>query len=302
MTNPAHAPPLDAGRLSALLAADGRAWGRCDVPGACDSTMAAMRSQLAEAPFLDSAWRVVATDFQTDGRGRSGARWVAAPRSAVLLTVATPLPLPPTVWPRLSLVAGLAVARAIEEETGVRLWLKWPNDLLWHDGHGWRKVGGILCERSSAGCCEAAWLCGIGVNVHGSSPAADRPAGSATLADAAAALLDRTELALDRTALSAAIVCAVRDGVEAFRARRGLLDVWAIESRLAFLGAPVELDFGPKEGRRTGTLLGLDETGALRVRPDGTDVSDFGAPAVPLRITAAHGALAWQAPDTAEVP
>ncbi|MSP93322.1 MAG: biotin--[acetyl-CoA-carboxylase] ligase [Myxococcales bacterium] len=291
---PALPPALDAASLPTLLAADGRPWGRCDVLDTCDSTMARMRAHLTESPFVDTAWRVVASDFQSAGRGRTGKRWVAAPRSALLVTLAAPLPLPPTVWPRLSLVAGLAVARAVQAETGVQLWLKWPNDLLVRHAGGWRKVGGILCERSSAGCCEAAWLCGIGLNVH-SDPEA--PPGSTPLDEAAGRTLDRTRLC-------AVVAQTVRDDVEAFRARRGMVDVWATEQRLAFLGAPVELDFGPVQGRRAGTLLGLDETGALRVRPEGAAADHPGEPAVPLCIVAARGAEPWQAarPLAGEVP
>jgi BirA family biotin operon repressor/biotin-[acetyl-CoA-carboxylase] ligase len=59
---------------------------------------------------------------------------------------------------RLPLVIGLAVARVVADQApGVRLALKWPNDLL----IGGAKVCGILCERTPGGPVVA----GIGLNV-----------------------------------------------------------------------------------------------------------------------------------------
>lgn len=99
---------------------------------------------------------VAVAEHQTAGRGRSGRRFEDAPSTAVLASV---LLRPPQLMPlpQLSLVAGLAVAAAIESETGLSSLVKWPNDVLC-DG---RKVAGILLE-SSAG--EV--VCGIGINVN----------------------------------------------------------------------------------------------------------------------------------------
>ena len=66
-------------------------------------------------------------------------------------------PPPASPLPQLSLVAGLAVAIALERETGARALLKWPNDVL-VDG---RKVAGMLLESSGASV-----VCGIGINVN----------------------------------------------------------------------------------------------------------------------------------------
>ena len=59
------------------------------------------------------------------------------------------------LWPRLSLVAGLAVARSIET-AGLFPEVKWPNDVL----IAGRKVAGILVEAK-----EDCVVVGIGLNV-----------------------------------------------------------------------------------------------------------------------------------------
>jgi BirA family transcriptional regulator, biotin operon repressor / biotin---[acetyl-CoA-carboxylase] ligase len=106
----------------------------------------------------DSAEGAVAvTEEQTEGRGRLGRRWEAAPGSSILVSVLLLPPVEPPRLPELSLVAGGAVAQAIAEITGIEPAIKFPNDLL----IGMRKVAGILAESS-----EGRVVLGIGVNVN----------------------------------------------------------------------------------------------------------------------------------------
>lgn len=100
-------------------------------------------------------WTVVVAEAQTRGRGRGGAVW-HSPAGAglwmsVLLPCEEPVPAP------LPLAVGVAAARAAEEAApGVRVGIKWPNDL---EVAG-RKLGGILCEHGHG------WVvAGVGVNV-----------------------------------------------------------------------------------------------------------------------------------------
>jgi len=70
----------------------------------------------------------------------------------------------------LPIMAGVAVAEAIEAVAGVEAALKWPNDIL----VGRRKVGGVIVESGwSEGEAEFALL-GIGVNVN-NPPLGDLP-------------------------------------------------------------------------------------------------------------------------------
>ena len=106
----------------------------------------------------DSAEGAIAvTEEQTEGRGRLGRRWEAAPGSSILVSVLLVPPVEPPRLPELSLVAGGAVAQAIAEITGIEPAIKFPNDLL----IGMRKVAGILAESS-----EGRVVLGVGVNVN----------------------------------------------------------------------------------------------------------------------------------------
>ena len=99
----------------------------------------------------------VATDLQTQGRGRLGRTWETPPGRALLFSVLLHPRPPMAIWPELSLVAGDAVAAALGEQTGVAAELSHPNDVLVEG----RKLAGILAEAS-----VGQVVLGVGVNVN----------------------------------------------------------------------------------------------------------------------------------------
>lgn len=109
---------------------------------------------------------VLVTDLQTAGRGRLERHWEAPAGTAALFSVVLRPEGPDHEWGMLPLLAGVAVAEATEFVTGLRVHLKWPNDLIIRaadapSGHG-GKVGGILAERDAA---TGAVVLGVGINV-----------------------------------------------------------------------------------------------------------------------------------------
>jgi BirA family biotin operon repressor/biotin-[acetyl-CoA-carboxylase] ligase len=99
---------------------------------------------------------VAAADEQTQGRGRLGRTWQAPGGTSLLFSIVLVPRVPPGKLAELSLVAGEAVAQAIEVETGLRAAIKHPNDVL----IGGRKVAGILAEAV-----DGRVVLGVGVNV-----------------------------------------------------------------------------------------------------------------------------------------
>jgi BirA family biotin operon repressor/biotin-[acetyl-CoA-carboxylase] ligase len=126
--------------------------GRFGQPFTWVETCASTQRLLAGAP----EGAVVATDEQTEGRGRLGRSWHAPRGTSLLFSLVLEPPVPPDRLPELSLVAGAAVAAAIAAETGLEATIKPPNDVL----VGGRKVAGILAEASGGRV-----VLGIGVNV-----------------------------------------------------------------------------------------------------------------------------------------
>jgi BirA family biotin operon repressor/biotin-[acetyl-CoA-carboxylase] ligase len=101
---------------------------------------------------------VVVADVQTAGRGRLGRSWWGEPGAGLLASWLLRPTLPGERWPLLTLVAGVAAARALAAASGLEVRLKWPNDLV----VGERKAGGILAESDGRG----ALVLGLGVNLR----------------------------------------------------------------------------------------------------------------------------------------
>jgi BirA family biotin operon repressor/biotin-[acetyl-CoA-carboxylase] ligase len=105
---------------------------------------------------------VVVAGHQSAGRGRRGHAWWDVPGKSLLMSVLLRPPVPINLTAQLSLVAGLAVADALDEVAGVSARIRWPNDVL-VDG---RKVSGVLAEALAGPDGRARHvLLGIGINV-----------------------------------------------------------------------------------------------------------------------------------------
>jgi len=105
----------------------------------------------------DPEGAAVATDHQTEGRGRLGRVWEDIPGRSILISVLLHPRAPMPLWPELSLVAGEAVARALNAQTGIDASLRHPNDVV----VAGRKLVGVLPEASTGRV-----VLGIGVNVN----------------------------------------------------------------------------------------------------------------------------------------
>jgi len=106
---------------------------------------------------------------QTTGRGRGSNIWVSAPSDGIYCSVILRPQLAPADALLLSLIAGIAVAEAVEATTGLHPDLRWPNDVLLEE----RKFCGILTEMQAEVMRVRYVVVGIGVNVNQSSFSAE---------------------------------------------------------------------------------------------------------------------------------
>jgi len=100
---------------------------------------------------------VVLAQNQTRPRGRFRRHWHADENSlcfSLLLFLGDP---EDPQLPQLTQFVGLAVCHAVEQVTGLRAKIRWPNDIIVED----HKVCGILCEQR-----KEAIVLGIGLNVN----------------------------------------------------------------------------------------------------------------------------------------
>ena len=105
---------------------------------------------------------LVVTDYQQSGRGRLDRRWEAPTGSSLLMSVIFRPNLAAHQTQRLTMIYGLAAVDAIEAETGLRVGLKWPNDLVFEEA----KLGGILTEIELEGDRIGHAVVGMGLNVN----------------------------------------------------------------------------------------------------------------------------------------
>lgn len=151
--------PLDADAVQAVLAEQGaRLPGTLTLLEEVDSTN---RYLLKQAATLMSGSACFA-EIQRQGRGRRGRSWHATPYRNLMLSFAWRFDAGPSLVAGLSLAAGLAVLRALEDYGVPDLGLKWPNDVL---ARG-RKIAGLLADVQGEAAGPCLVILGIGINTH----------------------------------------------------------------------------------------------------------------------------------------
>jgi len=103
---------------------------------------------------------VVVAKRQTAGKGRHGREWVS-PEGGLYMSL---LLRPPqtAMLQTLTLAASLAVVRGIENVTGLKTGIRWPNDVMVEG----KKVAGVIAESSFTGQGLEFVMVGIGVNCN----------------------------------------------------------------------------------------------------------------------------------------
>lgn len=129
---------------------------------------------------------IVITDEQPTGRGRLDRDWVG-PSGGIYLSVLVRPDHPPMDVPILTIVAGVAVAEAIET-VDLDPAIKWPNDVLLDE----RKVAGILTEMQGEAD-RVDWVI-VGIGINANVERAALPAGATTLSSQRGESVNRRDL------------------------------------------------------------------------------------------------------------
>ena len=196
---------------------------------------------------------VVVAEGQARGRGRMGRAWTSPKGKGVYLSLILRPALRLSEVAQITLVAAVAVARAIDSVTSIKPEIKWPNDLMIKG----KKLAGILTELSAELNRVNYVILGIGINVN--SSASQLPAQATSLAETVGQKIDRLELA---RSLLVQLDRAYSDFLS-----RGLVPVLESWRRFAgFLGHRIRVS---AQGRvLDGQAVDVDSTGALLVRTD----------------------------------
>jgi BirA family biotin operon repressor/biotin-[acetyl-CoA-carboxylase] ligase len=221
----------------------------------------AKRAAASGAPH-GSTW---VAETQTAGRGRQGRTWVSPRGENLLFSVLLRIEARPERVPLVSLVAGLAVADAVERAgTRGKVRIKWPNDVvILREGRAaapFSKISGILVESSMMGNRVQSIVVGIGINVHTRAFPDD-------LAPHATSIALESDRPPDRAEILADVIHGLDRDVAPVLAR-GLGLVHArLAERDALVGRPVRSEAGPMSNE--GIARGIDLEGRLVVEQDG---------------------------------
>ncbi len=208
---------------------------------------------------------VVVAEEQTAGRGRLDRRWVAPPRSSLLISLIFRPDLQPSEANRLTMLCSMAAADAISQVSGLCVGLKWPNDLIIAPSETsgsateeWRKLGGILTETGLSQGHLTYVVVGLGINVN--VPTSELR----SLAPNATSMMVETGTRVNRSALLVALLKAAETRYRCVARGEDPRREWS--GRLVTLGRRVWAS--TPEGHISGLAEGVDEDGALLVRAE----------------------------------
>lgn len=195
---------------------------------------------------------------QTAGRGRGSNTWESTPSDGIYCSVVLRPELSPADALPLSLIAGIAVAEAVEQVTSLQPDLRWPNDVLLGD----RKFCGILTEMHAEATRVRYVVIGMGIDVNHSTFSPELEPIATSLRIASGHEWSRVQVA---AALLKSLDAWYRNlRINAADARAAILQTFEQRSSYA-RSRRVHVDEG---AGYVGVTEGLDSRGFLLVRTD----------------------------------
>lgn len=262
--------PLDAARIRMHLSAVGATLCRdIAIHSEIDSTNTWLVSRLRTGQA--EGGDVCLAERQTAGRGRRGRTWISPDNGGLYLSL---------VWQEVqssygvgpvTLAIGLAVLEAIQNVSGIKPGIKWPND-IYVDG---RKLAGILVERIAT---QGNGFLVVGIGVNLATPGLEERASVAPVG------LDEfwPEAGSKRNLLAAGIVDSVLQFVMQYE-KTGFAHIRSRWEACDITRGKV-LDVYAADGRQLRCMGdGVDDDGRLRVLCDGL-VTHLEAAEVTLRM------------------
>ncbi|MEA2063957.1 MAG: biotin--[acetyl-CoA-carboxylase] ligase [Gemmatimonadota bacterium] len=202
---------------------------------------------------------LLVAEEQLGGRGRSGRGWYSPAGTGIWASLILKPGMSPAMLGALGLLSALAICLAVEDQTGCKPGIKWPNDLYL----GGRKFAGLLCESSILGGKLKYVVMGFGINVNVEEfPDELRKTATSLKLELAGEKVDRVLLLqniLDK--LEQGYFNLMSDGFSSFLPRVHVRDY--LKDR------QVQVQVAGEEETVSGIARGLDENGALLLEIEG---------------------------------
>lgn len=226
-----------------------------------DSTNTKVK-QLAE--LGEEEGTLVVAEEQTAGKGRRGRNWKSDTGVGIYMTLLLRPKLLPVKVSGLTLLAALALTKAVREVCGIEAQIKWPNDVIIAK----KKICGILTEMSSEENYIHYVAVGIGINANTAFFPEE-------IQDTATSIYLQTGKKTDRMELTAAWVKHFCEYYQQFVKEQDLSFVIEEYNRvLANKDQEVRVYYGmveqtDLENTDVGIARGIDREGALLVESEG---------------------------------
>lgn len=203
---------------------------------------------------------LVIAESQSKGRGRLGRSWYSPPGTGLYFSIVLWPQMDLSLFPMITLLAGTAVAQAVEETTGLCPDIKWPNDLLLEG----KKVAGILTEL----CGELnspRVILGIGINTH-----TRKEEFPPELREIATSLSLSGARKVCRTKLLQSILGHLENWYDRFKRGESEAMLASWRKRCRMIGSWAKIESG--EDIFSGRILDIDEDGSLLLQDEAGQV------------------------------
>lgn len=196
---------------------------------------------------------VISAEGQTKGKGRMGRSWFSPKGVSIYLSIILKPKIYPFEAPKITLVAALSVAEAINRATSLSSLIKWPNDILIQD----KKVCGILTEMDAEVDRINFLILGIGINVN---------VNKEILPEGATSIMEELGREFSRLELTKEVLRELDSNYLTFK-RDGFAPVIKEWQKLSYLsGRRVKVVC--QDRKIEGYIVSIDELGALVLRLD----------------------------------
>lgn len=241
---------------------------RIEILKSVDST----NKYLHEQTDADYSKTVVFAERQTSGRGRRGKAWVSPFAANIYMSILWDFEQGAQALEGLSLGVGVAVRRALVELGIGNVGLKWPNDIYIGD----KKLGGILLEMIGDPAGQCSVIVGVGINV--AMPSKNTVDIDQPWTD----LNSESAMPVSRNKLAANLTDHIFQLLDSFEVigfghyRDEWQDADAFKGRQGTIQTPRDAI--------SGTIVGVDNRGAVQLRLPNGEVQSFIGGELSLRL------------------
>lgn len=202
---------------------------------------------------------VIVAEEQTAGKGRLGRSFESIKGKGIFASILVKPEKKAYEVANITLVAALAIVRALDELLPDAVNIKWPNDIILNG----RKLCGILTEMRNVGNDVRCVVIGIGVNVNNESFSED-------IRDKATSLYIEYKKLFDKDDLLKRIIGEFDALYERFSEEKDLSFIQnEYNQRLVHRNDKVIIEY--KSEKQEAVQLGIDQNGMLKVMVDGEE-------------------------------